>query len=95
MSGGIIWSYLADRYPYMQQDHPLGYYKSGTDSEEVDIFYRYYLSNPPAIVILDGFTEKVWYKNTRLKAAVENDYLPFAEAGSTGNVVVMIRKSER
>lgn len=95
MSGGVVWSYLADRYPYMQQNHPLGFYKFDTDSQEVDIFYRYYLENPPAIVVLDGMTEKTWYKNTRLKAAVENDYLPLVGAGSTGDVVVMIHRSKK
>jgi hypothetical protein len=95
MSGGIVWSYLADRYPYMKINHPLGFFRFDKDSEEVDIFYRYYLENPPAIVVLDGMTERAWYKNTRLKAAVENDYLPLVEAGATGDVVVLIHRSKR
>ena len=95
MSGGIIWSYLADRYPYMQENHPLKFYRLDMDSKEADVFYRYYLTNPPAIVVLDGTTEKSWYKSTRLKTALESDYIPLVEVGSTRDVVVMIHKSKR
>ena len=94
MSGGIVWSYLADRYPYMKHNHPLGFHKLDTDSEKADDFYRYYLANPPAIVVLDGWTEKIWYKSTSLKAALENDYLPLGEVGSTGDVAVMLHRSK-
>jgi hypothetical protein len=95
MSGGIVWSYLADRYPYMKQNHPLGFYRLEVDSEKTDDFYHYYLENPPAIVVLDSMMEKTWFKSTRLKAAIEHDYLPLVEAGSSGDVVVMIHRSRR
>ena len=95
MSAGVVWSYLADRYPYMKNNHPLGFYRLDTDSEETEDFYRYYLDNPPAIVVLDSMMEKTWYKSTRLKAAIENDYMPLDEAGPVGDVTVMIHKSER
>ncbi len=95
MSGGVIWSYLADRYPYMKQNHPLGFYKIKVDSEEADMFYRNYIATPPAIIVLDGLTERTWYKSTRLKAAVENDYVPLLEAGASSEVVVLIHRSKR
>jgi hypothetical protein len=95
MSGGIIWSYLADRYPYMKVNHPLGFFRIKVDSEEADIFYQNYLANPPAIIVLDGQTERTWYRSTRLKAAVENDYVPLLEAGETSNVDVLIHRSKR
>ena len=95
MSGGVIWSYLADRYPYMKLNHPLGFYRIKVDSEEADKFYQNYLENPPAIVVLDGLTERSWYKSTRLKAAVENDYVPLLEAGASSDVVILIHRSKR
>ena len=51
--------------------------------------------NPPAIVVLDKMMEKTWFKSSRLKAAIEYDYLPLVEAGSTGDVVIMIHRSKR
>lgn len=95
MSGGVIWSYLADRYPYMKKNHPLGFHNIKGDSEEADMFYQNYLANPPAIVVLDGQTKRTWYKSSRLKAAVENDYVPLLDAGASSDVVVLIHRSKR
>ena len=95
MSGGVIWSYLADRYPYMKQDHPLGFYNIKINSAESEKFYQNYLIKPPAIVVLDGQTQKTWYKSSRLKAAVENDYIPLLEVGAKSAVVVLIHRSKR
>jgi hypothetical protein len=95
MSGGIIWSYLADRYPYMKVNHPLAFFRIKVDGEKADMLYQNYLENPPAIVVLDGLTERAWYKSTRLKAAVENDYVPLLEAGASSDVVILIHRSKR
>jgi len=35
MSGEIVWSYLADRYSCMKENHSLGFYKLDVDSEIV------------------------------------------------------------
>ena len=95
MSGGVIWSYLADRYPFMKQDHPLSFNNIKKDSEEAEMFYQNYLINPPAMVVLDGQTRRTWYKSSRLKAAVENDYIPLLKAGAKNDVVVLIHRSKR
>ncbi len=93
LSGGVIWSYLADRRPFMGINHPLSFFDLEVDDPETDQFYAAYLQRPPAMVVLDGCTEAAWFKSTKLKGAVERDYDLLFEGVGKDTVKVLIRRS--
>ncbi len=93
MSGGMIWTFLADRKPFQNANHPLGFYDVDIDSPESDYWFEHYRNHPPAIVVLDSYTERIFFKSTALHEAIERDYRPVFEKGDDPHVTVLLHRS--
>ncbi len=72
MSGGMIWSYAAGRMPFLRLNHPLGSFREEVDGEWADFTYDYFRNNPPGAVVLDDFTQMVFYKSSAIQAELES-----------------------
>lgn len=93
MSGGMIWAFLADRKPFNNTNHPLGFYDVDVDSPEADRWFQHYKDHPPAIIVLDSFTERIYFKSTALRNAIDRDYRPVFEQGDDPHVTVLLHQS--
>jgi hypothetical protein len=93
MSGGMIWTFLADRKPFDNANHPLGFYDVDIDSPESDRWLDHYKDHPPAIVVLDSYTERIFFKSTALHRAIDRDYRSVFEKGDDPQVTVLLHQS--
>jgi hypothetical protein len=61
MSGAVIWELQALRKPFLDISHPLGfeYRISEKERERLETAIK---DNPPEIIILDGYTEKTYFR---------------------------------
>jgi hypothetical protein len=62
MSGGVIWELQAHRRPFMNISHPLSFEYHIKEEQERDI-YAVTKTQPPEVIILDGFTEKTYFRH--------------------------------
>ena len=64
MSGAVIWEFESHRRPLAMISHPLAYsyYMSDKVTTEIEQGMR---ENPPQIIILDGYTEKIYFAHLK------------------------------
>jgi 4-amino-4-deoxy-L-arabinose transferase-like glycosyltransferase len=74
LSGGVIWELESNRRPFMNESHPLGY-MHGIPKEKVDKIERQFEVKPPQFIVLDGYTEETYLRNThRLQTIMDEKY---------------------
>jgi len=74
MSGAVIWEFESHRRPFAMISHPLTYsYKmSAAVTSKIEQEMR---KNPPQIIVLDGYTEKIYLKHLNwLQEVLDNRY---------------------
>jgi 4-amino-4-deoxy-L-arabinose transferase-like glycosyltransferase len=57
LSGGVIWALEADRHPFLNISHPLGFL-DGMTPEEHRLVDQGLAGRPPRLILLDGYTER-------------------------------------
>jgi 4-amino-4-deoxy-L-arabinose transferase-like glycosyltransferase len=57
LSGGVIWALEADRHPFLNISHPLGFL-DGLTPEERRLIDQGLARRPPRLILLDGYTER-------------------------------------
>ncbi len=57
LSGAVIWAFQADRRPFLNISHPLGFL-GGMEVEDRQVIGRGLLERPPRLIVLDGYTER-------------------------------------
>jgi hypothetical protein len=62
MSGGVIWELQAKRRPFLDITHPLRF-SHYIEAEEKEALKRAILTHPPKVVILDGYTERTYFRH--------------------------------
>jgi hypothetical protein len=60
MSGGVIWEFQADRRPFAQVSHPLELAVGGVPAEQLSLLRSRWVTQPPRIVVLDGYTQRTY-----------------------------------
>jgi 4-amino-4-deoxy-L-arabinose transferase-like glycosyltransferase len=79
LSGAVIWAVQADRRPFLNISHPLGFL-SGTTVEERRLIGRALAERPPRLIVLDGYTEKTLLADSVARARLLQDrYRPLGE----------------
>lgn len=74
MSGAVIWEYEADLDPFMGISHPLGI-MGGLSPGRRERMERTLQTNPPAFIIVDGFTEVTYLRQLPgLRATIDERY---------------------
>jgi len=61
LSGAVIWEFQADRRPYRNYSHPLGY-RMGVSQDQRTIMREALAVSPPEMIILDGYTEQTYLR---------------------------------
>jgi hypothetical protein len=61
MSGAVIWELQALRRPYLNISHPLRF-ESGMAEDEKQRLASAILTQPPEVIILDGYTERTYFR---------------------------------
>jgi hypothetical protein len=59
MSGGVVWEFVAQRHPYQTLSHPLSL-EVGLSAEDGARLRRALRDRPPAVIVLDRFTERTY-----------------------------------
>ena len=62
LSGAVIWEVQAQRIPFMRVSHPLAF-RPGMDSDQRLRMEAALERTPPAVVIMDGYTEQTYVPN--------------------------------
>jgi hypothetical protein len=57
LSGGVIWALQAERHPFLNISHPLGFLSGMTPDDRRKIGGAL-AERPPRLIVLDGYTEK-------------------------------------
>ena len=81
MSGAVIWEFESHRRPFAMISHPLTYsYRMPT--EVTSKIEQEMSKNPPQIIVLDGYTEKIYFKHLNwLQDLLANRYELILESG--------------
>jgi len=88
MSGAMIWSYEAQKHPFMNITHPLKY-NAGFPAKEKEKIEAYFVKHPPKYMIEDGYLRRNFFKYIPLiRKAAQNEYRRIA---SVENVTVYMR----
>lgn len=86
MSGGVIWEFRSGLRPFRNVSHPVGY-RQRMSVTEADAIRARLETDPPAFVILDGYTERTYLRRLpeieelledryELRATVEGSNFP-------------------
>jgi len=73
MSGGVIWELQASRKPFHRISHPLQFEYRMTQEERAMI-EEALMTRPPKVIILDGYTEKTYFRDPQLLEVVDAKY---------------------
>ncbi len=75
LSGSVIWEFESGRGPFQNISHPLGLISS-MSKEQKDKILEGLEKSPPSIIVMDGFTEKIYFPHigSQLLAVIDNDY---------------------
>jgi 4-amino-4-deoxy-L-arabinose transferase-like glycosyltransferase len=80
MSGGVIWELQALRRPFQMITHPLNFEESISDQQKATI-EQAALARPPKAIILDGYTEKTYFRASLLMELLDKRYQFVSSAG--------------
>lgn len=69
ISGAVMWEFEARRHPFMLLSHPLAFRPGMSPEQQLAIEQRLQ-EHPPAVIILDGYTEQTYGRNLPLFAEV-------------------------
>jgi 4-amino-4-deoxy-L-arabinose transferase-like glycosyltransferase len=61
LSGAVIWELQAQRRPFLNVSHPIAFEKEITQTEK-EILETAVTTEPPEVIILDGYTEKTYFR---------------------------------
>jgi len=88
MSGAMIWSYEAQKHPFMNITHPLKY-NGGFPVKEKEAIEAYFVEHPPKYLIEDGYLKRNFFKYIPLiRKAAQKEYRRIA---SIENVTIYMR----
>jgi hypothetical protein len=80
MSGGVIWELQASRRPFRMISHPLQF-EYGMTQEERVMIEQALLTRPPKAIVVDGYTEKTYFRAPQLAELVDARYQLERSAG--------------
>ena len=67
LSGGMIWAFQADRHPFLNITHPIGFL-SGMMVEDRRLINGALAKRPPRVIVLDGYTEQTLLPDAAARA---------------------------
>lgn len=74
LSGGVIWTYLADRRPFLGINHPLVLSsRQPYKKRHIEIFDTF-CQKPPRVVVMERVTESTFFRAPGLKEKIQADY---------------------
>jgi len=81
LSGAVIWEFQALRRPYLSISHPLALILGISDRNKAK-FQKAVHNTPPVVVIIDGYTQKTYFKQFPwLEEFINNRYQLVADQG--------------
>ncbi|HOT96761.1 MAG TPA: glycosyltransferase family 39 protein [bacterium] len=90
LSGGMVWTYAAGMQPYEMVSHPTIYYMKYDAG-----FEARFTAHPPAFIVLDGYTEKKFYRYWDfIQDALTREYYRVGAVGGTKHAVEVWRLQE-
>ena len=79
LSGGVIWALQAERHPFLDISHPLGFL-SGMTPEDRRQISQALANRPPRLIVLDGYTEKTLLRDSVARVQLlSRRYRPLGE----------------
>jgi 4-amino-4-deoxy-L-arabinose transferase-like glycosyltransferase len=95
MSGAVIWEYQAGRLPFAEISHPTAFRVRLPSAEILDHLERLFVTRPPKVIVLDGYTEQSWFHVLpQLGMQMEHAYTRVAVVnGAQYPVQVFVRSS--
>jgi hypothetical protein len=73
MSGGVIWELQASRRPFHMISHPLRF-EYGMTQKERAMIDGALVTRPPKAIVVDGYTEKTYFRASQLAELVDAKY---------------------
>ncbi|MBN1826594.1 MAG: glycosyltransferase family 39 protein [Candidatus Eisenbacteria bacterium] len=91
LSGAVIWEYLADRRPFHGIDHPLSLQSQEPYNERHLEVFEIFRRKPPAVVVIDGQTEKTYFRAPGLEALIRSTWAQTLRIDGPTPVEVWVR----